>query len=112
MSELSPSPSQETLDTLAEMTAAGIQLDAMMPVDFFILFEKAENAARFAEHIASDELNPKVAQGKCPDTGVAEVRVSVTMVPQAALIDTTEAYLESQADKFNGFGDGWGIEAE
>ena len=105
-------PSDDNGQILAEMHDAGIDLTISHTLDFFILFEKQNQADDFASAISKDELAPKTKQQKCPDTGVFEVLVSIEMVPDHQLITDMENYLESIANPLHGYGDGWGILAE
>ncbi|CCQ11681.1 putative orphan protein [Pseudoalteromonas luteoviolacea B = ATCC 29581] len=105
-------PNDENGQLLAEMHTAGIDLDKLLPVDFFILFEQENNAKAFIAALTKDELAPIMSLQTCPDTGVWEVKTTVTMVPEHQLLSQTEQYLESIADKHDGYGDGWGILAE
>ncbi|MFC0116647.1 ribonuclease E inhibitor RraB [Pseudoalteromonas xiamenensis] len=105
-------PNDENGQLLAEMAEAGIDLTTLLPVDFFILFEQKPSAESFIKAMNEDELAPKMELQKCPDTGVWEVKTTVTMVPEHQLLSQTEQYLESIADQHNGYGDGWGILAD
>tara|TARA_B100002049_G_C16083144_1_gene378149 strand:+ start:4462 stop:4791 length:330 start_codon:yes stop_codon:yes gene_type:complete len=97
---------------LAEIAAAGVDLNCLQEVDFYILFEQKPDAEKFATAIESDELAPSTELNKCPDTGVWEVITRVKMVPDHTLLSQTEQYLESIANGHNGYGDGWGLMAE
>ena len=46
---------------------------------------------------------------QCTDTGIWEVVTQVEMVPDHTLLGQTEQYLESIANGYNGYGDGWGL---
>lgn len=105
-------PNDDNGELLAEIAAAGVDLSQMQTIDFFILFEKSEDAKCFMTAIAEDELAPKTKLQQCPDTGVWEVVTSVAMVPQHELLGQTEQYIESIANSHEGYGDGWGLMAE
>lgn len=105
-------PNDDNGQILSEMHQAGIDLSQMHNVDFFILFEKKDDAEKFQVLMQSDELAPSITIQKCKDTGVWEALTTVKMVPEHSLISTTEDYLESLANPVNGYGDGWGILAE
>jgi hypothetical protein len=105
-------PNDENGQLLAEMAEAGIDLNQLLPVDFFILFEQKPHAESFMKAMQADELAPGLSLSKCPDTGVWEVKTTVTMVPEHQLLSQTEQYLEAVADKHDGYGDGWGILAD
>jgi len=105
-------PDDDNGHLLAEMAEAGINLNEMHKVDFFILFEQKEQAQSFEKVILNDELAPKTCLQKCKDTGIWEVVTTVDMVPNHELLGQTEQYLESIANGHEGYGDGWGIMAE
>ncbi|MFY8272698.1 ribonuclease E inhibitor RraB [Pseudoalteromonas sp. SSDWG2] len=102
-------PDDDTGQILQEMHAQGVDLTQVHTVDFFLLFEQQAHAQSYVDALSSAEVNPNTELTTCPDTGVFEVKASVSMVPQYELICNMEAYLESLADKHNGYGDGWGI---
>lgn len=105
-------PNDDNGQILAEMSEAGVDLTISHTLDFFILFEKEDHAINFENTIKQDELAPATKRQKCKDTGVFEVLVSITMVPDHQLITDMENYLESIANPLHGYGDGWGILAE
>jgi|TARA_R110001592_G_scaffold4103_2_gene22977 hypothetical protein len=102
-------PDDDNGQLLAEIAAAGIDLNKMHQVDFFILFEQEADAEKFAKEIVSDALVQKAELEKCKDTGVWEVITQVQMVPEHTLLGQAEQYIESIANSFNGYGDGWGL---
>ena len=102
-------PDDDNGQLLADMAAAGLDLNQVHTVDFFILFEQKPHAEDFIKAITADELAPVTQLQKCPDTGVWEVIASVSMVPEHTLLGQTEQYIESIANPLNGYGDGWGI---
>lgn len=104
-------PDDDTGHMLQQIHDEGVDLTGFHTLDFFILFEKHEHAISYQEALKSSELSADSQLGTCPDTGVFEVKVSIKMVPQHDVIMDTEAYLESLADKHNGYGDGWGLMA-
>ncbi|MCG9759318.1 ribonuclease E inhibitor RraB [Pseudoalteromonas sp. Isolate6] len=104
-------PNDDNGELLAEIAAAGVDLTQMQNIDFYILFEQADDAKRFISAIGKDELAPRTQLQQCPDTGVWEVITTVTMVPMHELLSQTEQYLESIANGYEGYGDGWGLMA-
>lgn len=102
-------PDDDNGQLLAEIAAAGIDLNKMHQVDFFILFEQEADAEKFAKEIVSDALVQKAELEKCKDTGVWEVITQAQMVPEHTLLGQAEQYIESIANSFNGYGDGWGL---
>lgn len=102
-------PDDDTGQILQEMHAQGVDLSTVHTVDFFLLFEQEAHAKSYINALTHAEVSPQTTLGVCPDTGVFEVKASLSMVPEYELIGNMEAYLESVADKHNGYGDGWGI---
>lgn len=104
-------PSDETGQVLAEMQDAGIDLNAMHTVVFFHLFEQEAQAKAMVEHLSNNMAEMKVEF--CPDEmpNIWDVNCSVTMVPSYDGIVAQEAEFEKLAAKFDGYNDGWGIEA-
>jgi tartrate dehydratase alpha subunit/fumarate hydratase class I-like protein len=102
-------PDDDNGQLLAEIAAAGIDLSKMHQVDFYILFEQQADAQKFVSEIEADALVQSAKLDKCQDTGVWEVIAHVQMVPEHTLLGQAEQYLESIANSFNGYGDGWGL---
>tara|TARA_B100001057_G_scaffold32216_1_gene29251 strand:- start:1955 stop:2329 length:375 start_codon:yes stop_codon:yes gene_type:complete len=102
-------PDDDNGQLLAEIAAAGVDLSKMHQIDFFILFEQQAYAEKFAKEIISDALVQSANVEKCKDTGVWEVITHVQMVPEHTLLGQAEQYLESIANSYNGYGDGWGL---
>ncbi|KKM18401.1 hypothetical protein LCGC14_1666060 [marine sediment metagenome] len=102
-------PDDDNGQLLAEIAAAGIDLAQMHKIDFYILFEQKVDAEKFATAIVEDELAPTTELVQCKDTGIWEVVTQVQMVPDHTLLGQTEQYLESIANGYNGYGDGWGL---
>lgn len=105
-------PNDENGELLAEIASAGIDLNQMHKIDFYILFEQKPDAEKFASAIIKDELAPMTELVQCKDTGIWEVVTQVQMVPEHTLLGQTEQYLESIANSFKGYGDGWGLMAD
>ncbi|MBA6389846.1 ribonuclease E inhibitor RraB [Colwellia sp. BRX10-3] len=104
-------PDDETGQVLAEMQAAGINLNEMHQVVFFQLFEQELQAKAMIEHLA--EQAPDMLVTIEPDElpNVWDVNCTVSMIPSYEAIVAQEAEFELLATKFKGFNDGWGIEA-
>ena len=102
-------PDDDNGQLLAEIAAAGVDLSKMHQIDFFILFEQQADAEKFSKEIISDALVQSANVEKCKDTGVWEVITHVQMVPEHTLLGQAEQYLESIANSYNGYGDGWGL---
>lgn len=102
-------PDDDNGQLLTEIAAAGVDLSKMHQIDFFILFEQQADAEKFAKEIVSDALVQSTNVEKCKDTGIWEVITHVQMVPEHTLLGQAEQYLESIANSYNGYGDGWGL---
>ncbi|WP_372761826.1 ribonuclease E inhibitor RraB [Pseudoalteromonas sp.] len=102
-------PNDDNGQLLTEIAAAGVDLSIMHQVDFYILFEQQNDAQKFVSEIEADSLVQSAALEKCKDTGVWEVVAHVKMVPEHTLLGQAEQYIESIANNFNGYGDGWGL---
>lgn len=104
-------PNDETGQILTEMQDAGIDLTVIHPVVFFQLFEKKEQAQAMADYLA--ENAPEMALSIQPDEtpNVWDLDCTVKMLPCYDAIVAQEAQFEQIAGKYNGYNDGWGIEA-
>ncbi|GLX77978.1 hypothetical protein tinsulaeT_13180 [Thalassotalea insulae] len=104
-------PNDETGQVLAEMQDAGIDLAAEHKVVFFQLFEKKEQAMAMAEHLAAKA--PEIIVDLHPDQtpNVWDLDCTLVMVPNYDTIVAQEAQFEQIARQFDGYNDGWGIEA-
>ncbi|MFD2165294.1 ribonuclease E inhibitor RraB [Thalassotalea euphylliae] len=104
-------PNDDTGNVLAEMAEAGINLNEIHDVVFFQLFEKKEQADKFAQHLQSVAPDMKVNVHPDETPNIWDVDCIVRMMPTYDGIVAQEAEFEQIADKFNGYNDGWGIEA-
>ncbi|MDO6447358.1 ribonuclease E inhibitor RraB [Colwellia sp. 1_MG-2023] len=104
-------PNDDTGQVLAEMHAAGVDLTIVHPVVFFQLFEKKEQAEAMAKMLK--EKAPDMQLSIHPDEtpNVWDLDCTINMLPDYDAIVAQEAQLEQIAAKFNGYNDGWGIEA-
>ena len=104
-------PNDDTGQVLAEMHAAGVDLTIVHPVVFFQLFEQKEQAEAMAELLK--EKAPDMQLSIHPDEtpNVWDLDCTINMLPDYDAIVAQEAQLEQIAAKFNGYNDGWGIEA-
>lgn len=104
-------PNDDTGLVLSEMHAAGIDLSIIHPVTFFHLFEKKEKAEEMASYLK--EKVPEMEVSIHPDEtpNVWDLECVINMLPVYDAIVAQEAQLESIATQFEGYNDGWGIEA-
>lgn len=104
-------PNDETGQVLAEMHEAGIDLTIVHSVIFFQLFANKEDAEAMAAHLA--EVAPDIKCDIHPDEtpNVWDLDCAVNITPIYDAIVAQEAQFEQIAAKFNGYNDGWGIEA-
>ncbi|MFT4724255.1 MAG: regulator of RNase E activity RraB [Colwellia sp.] len=104
-------PNDETGQILAEMQDAGIDLSIIHPVVFFQLFEKKEQAQAMADYLAehAPEMELVIHPDETPN--VWDLDCTVKMLPCYDAIVAQEAQLEQLAAKYNGYNDGWGMEA-
>jgi len=104
-------PNDETGQVLAEMQAAGIDLTLVHNVVFFHLFAQKEDAQAMIAHL--EEVAPDINCDIHPDEtpNVWDVDCSIKLTPIYDAIVAQEAQFEQIATKFNGYNDGWGIEA-
>ncbi len=104
-------PKDETGKVLAEMQQEGIDLSVQHNVVFFVLFEQKEKALQMEQHII--EKISVIETKVLPDEieGVWDLECTVKLIPSYQNIIDFETKLERFANKFSGYGDGWGIEA-
>jgi sugar diacid utilization regulator len=104
-------PSDDTGQVLAEMQQAGIDLSLSHPVVFFQLFEQQQQAQAMANYC--QQQFPDMLCNLHPDQtpNVWDLDCTLMMVPSYEAIVAQEAEFEQLARKFNGYNDGWGIEA-
>lgn len=104
-------PNDETGQVLAEMQAANIDLTIVHSVVFFHLFEKKEQAQAMADYLKSKapEMKLNIQPDETPN--VWDLECTVNMLPSYDAIVAQEAQFEQIAAKFEGYNDGWGIEA-
>ncbi len=101
----------ETTQVLNEMEQAGIDLNVAHDVVFFQLFEKKEQAQQMMAYLAEElpEVSGELLADEIPN--VWDVNVTVNMLPSYQNIVDQEKLFEQIAGQFNGYNDGWGIEA-
>jgi len=104
-------PADDTGQVLDEMQQAGIDLTVEHAVVFFQLFEQQQQAQALVEHIQNQF--PHILCRIHPDTvpNVWDVDCTMKMIPSYDDIVAQEILFEQLARKFDGYNDGWGIEA-
>lgn len=108
---MSTFPNDETGQVLQEMQDAGIDLTQSHSVVFFQLFEKKEQAEQMVAHLAKELSDVAVELHPDEAPNVWDVDCTVKMIPTYDDVVEKEALFEKIAEKFNGYNDGWGIEA-
>ncbi|MFB0981844.1 MAG: ribonuclease E inhibitor RraB [Alteromonadaceae bacterium] len=104
-------PNDETGQVLAEMQDAGIDLSIIHPVVFFQLFENKEQAQAMSDYLAENAPEIKLAIHPDETPNVWDLDCTVKMLPCYDAIIAQEAQFEQIAAKYQGYNDGWGIEA-
>ncbi|MEW6984110.1 ribonuclease E inhibitor RraB [Colwelliaceae bacterium 6471] len=104
-------PNDETGQVLNDMHQAGIDLSIVHNVVFFQLFEKKEQALAMAEHLknVAPDMQTTIHPDETPN--VWDLDCTVRMIPSYDGVVAQEAEFEQLAGKFDGYNDGWGIEA-
>ncbi|TWX67611.1 ribonuclease E inhibitor RraB [Colwellia sp. C1TZA3] len=104
-------PKDETGKVLFEMQKAGIDLTVMHTIVFFHLFETQEQAEAMAAHLA--EIAPDIICDVHIDENPKawDLDCSIKVLPLYDAIIAQEAQFEQIVTQFNGYTDGWGIEA-
>ncbi len=104
-------PNDETGQVLNEMQQAGINLSESHKVVFFQLFEKKEQAQQMVDYVNANLENVQVELQPDEAPNVWDVDCTQSMIPSYDSILEQETIFEKIAEKFNGYNDGWGIEA-
>jgi len=106
-------PDDDTGCVLADMHAAGVDLQQKHAIVFFQLFEQEQQARAMITYL--HEKFPQMLVSIHADQQTAniwDVDCTVTMVPSYDGIVAQEAEFEHLAAKFDGYNDGWGIAVE
>ena len=104
-------PNDDTGSVLAEMQQAGIDLTQLHDVVFFQLFEQEQNAKAMLAHLGEKAPEMKVTLQPDETPNIWDLQCTVKMLPDYDAIVAQEAEFEQLARKFDGYNDGWGIEA-
>jgi len=104
-------PDDDTGQVLTEMQQAGIDLSVEHKVTFFQLFEKEDHARVFAIHINENfsHMTTVVEADEIPN--VWDVNCTLVLTPSYQTIVDQEVFFEKLSSQFEGYNDGWGIEA-
>lgn len=104
-------PNDDTGNVLADMTDAGVDLSMVHRVVFFQLFEQKEQAQQMVDFLQANypEITSDLHADEIPN--VWDVDCAIEMIPTYDEIVSQEQRFEKIAAKFNGYNDGWGIEA-
>ena len=104
-------PNDETGQVLTEMAEAGIDLSINHPIVFFQLFENKQQAQAMADYLAKKVPDMLISVHPDETPNVWDLDCTVTMLPDHTAILAQEAQFEQIASKFDGYNDGWGIQA-
>lgn len=104
-------PKDETGKVLFEMQKAGIDLTVSHNIVFFHLFDSQDQADAMAAHLA--EVSPDITCDVHIDENPKfwHLDCSINTIPVYDAIIAQEAQFEKIVSQFNGYTDGWGIEA-
>lgn len=104
-------PNDDTGNVLADMADAGVDLTAVHSVVFFQLFEQKEQAQQMVDFLKVNhpEISSDLHADETPN--VWDVDCTINMIPTYDDIVSQEQNFEKIAAQFNGYNDGWGIEA-
>lgn len=104
-------PTDDTGQVLAEMYEAGIDLTQTHTVVFFQLFERQQQAQAMADYLAANHPEWRVIVKADEIPNVWDLDCTVSMIPSYDAIVAQEGQFEKISAKFDGYNDGWGIEA-
>lgn len=103
-------PDDENGQVLQRMRDDGTNLTLPRMIDFEHVFPNERSARAFAEAVRESVVEVRVC--RCEDEGSAEdkwdVQCRQRMIPTHEAISSTEARLAEQAERFEGYPDGWG----
>ena len=104
-------PNDDTGNVLLEMHQAGVDLSIAHKVTFFHLFENQSQAKAMAEFLTAQAPDIELLIQPDETPNVWDLDCTLKMVPSYEAIVAQEAQFEQIAHKFDGYNDGWGIEA-
>ncbi len=105
-------PNDETGNVLTEMQQAGLDLSQSVEVTFFQLFEEKSNAIAMQQFVEQSDMQATVSLHPDQTPNVWDVDCTLTMVPSYDNIVEFEEKFENIARQFDGYNDGWGVEAD
>jgi hypothetical protein len=104
-------PKDENGEVLQQMHQAGVDLTQSREVVFIQLFEQKSDAEQMQQFIK--QQYPEIQCAILPDEtpNVWDLECSVNILPSYENICEQEAFFTQLARQFNGYNDGWAIEA-
>ena len=105
-------PDDENGQLLAEIAAAGVDLNQTVDVDYFHLFEKKPDAEKMLAAVKDAHPEAKLKLFEDDTPGVWDVSCSVAITPSYDNICQYEKVFETIAEQHRGYADGWGLMAD
>lgn len=105
---MSQFPDDGNGDMLQAMQDAGLDLNAALYLDFYLVFPNQPKAEMALTALTTLD-QPGEVELNFNDLEQWELIVSVQMVPEHAAITAKEAELDKFAKKYGGHNDGWGV---
>lgn len=101
-------PDDLTGDVLRRFQEDGADFTKLHTVEFFILFEDAESAARCARELGSDGRYTVTVRPRDDDEATLELQADRRMLLDHAALTDAEAEIDACAARHAGTPDGWG----
>ncbi|WP_337878632.1 ribonuclease E inhibitor RraB [Rheinheimera sp.] len=95
-------------DMLKAMAESGMDLNQVLALDFYLVFEDKTKAEQALAALAASEMDGEV-ELNLNDLDQWELIVCLNMLPEHAAITAKEKELDKFAKKFGGYNDGWGV---
>ncbi|WP_337840773.1 ribonuclease E inhibitor RraB [Rheinheimera sp.] len=95
-------------DMLKAMAESGMDLNQVLALDFYLVFEDKTKAEQALAALLASEMDGE-AELNLNDLDQWELIVCLHMLPDHAAITAKEKELDKFAKKFGGYNDGWGV---
>jgi regulator of RNase E activity RraB len=95
-------------DTLNRMADVGMNMNVAHAIDFWLHFEKREDAEQMTSAARQKEFNVVSIEAN-DEAGGFDVQVQVELIPTLETIGETEKKLATIAERCRGRADGWGV---